>query len=1037
MNVISKIENRLLNIGVLLKYERVIQDKVSALEDSINLNKDKMNIIKCPVFEVLFGVKNIEGLNNIKYSIDTTHTQFVNDLNVFISYRPSDRGLAGYTNKEAYRELLTELGYKELFNNISFLGDTNQYKELIELIVKNYLDLNYGYIKDASSNIMYKNRKILEANGKSAKLNFLSAEIQKLDEDFRFRVFYKQTKKGDRVISCDLIVKLPRGAVIKNDLTSRDFLTIATKYDMKLIGDCKTTTLGTRLGLRDIRLENRDAYESEISYMYNCLSFSLIDDLGSFCDDNLNKHSFLDYIKFCRGEDTESFSEYAPNLMGLGSKITFGTTINSLKQIALTSKGGIDSFNAGLLIAGAGSGKTIVLNSILLQAIALNNEPYLVNGNEYSNSGNGAVVLMTYKAQEWIPAWQQLFREKGKKLYGFDGSFIERNLLRYNKTTKSKDNKKVPSIIEDAIPMYVAGLYFLANLSNIIRDIYGKAGCESAVDFNNKDCSIDGIDKLPRVMVLIDEVNSLASNSDFRVPMQSHLFTARETRTANMTWLLAGQDISASVLSNSERSNYNYNILGTLSGMESPNKNTNRYMYYGANVPQEIIEYKKLHNKNILTRGVFLVDNELTKSLYLDESQNNEALNEILDISGGVGLDELEQVINYGIQNGLFTKRALKIDVYDDKYPDNNILAAGLYQMGLISEEQYKLLTEERLGEISALEDLEISTPNQRTDKVYNYNQGEKQQNSKDFCASKNINLGQSYNDKQDNFQDFKKSHFKYNRAIPQTAGEMLYLNDYINREDIEDIRSKVNVYSVKVDRYVDTKIFEDTNLGKTSFISKLINNSPIYADMKLKQNFSAVLDQVNETIKLSNVRLIEILGNNLFLNKRLIDLSELVGCDMYGISNKIDFNELLNFRVLSRKCKGVKKYTLDTQVLNLLQSELGDDWVVELFNLNKLLKNITILNRDGSSTELERSIVLYRVKNKNIGSEGVSRKVNFSNHIKGSEYCKCAFKKGKKSKSKIISGLWYTTGACIGTLGLVTTLLSGVVDKGLKTLTQ
>ena len=58
-------------------------------------------------------------------------------------------------------------------------------------------------------------------------------------------------------------------------------------------------------------------------------------------------------------------------------------------------------------------------------------------------------------------------------------------------------------------------------------------------------------------------------------------------------------------------------------------------------------------------------------------------------------MTELDALVHYGIRHNLFKT---ELTALDKRYPGNNILAACLFELGIITEEEYRKLTHFRLS---------------------------------------------------------------------------------------------------------------------------------------------------------------------------------------------------------------------------------------------------------------------------------------------------------------------------------------------------
>lgn len=1035
--------NRAKQIHYLLEHKEAIEKKLQSLSGVTAFKDNTLSLMHSPMFREVFGDEILAAysaqLNNtIIIDFDRHPQEFMKSYTRLMKFTPPSGNISG---KSAYVSVFKERGYTVVTDKTKVFGRTGQFTEICKYFKDYFLDLEEDIYRNtatkASSNIMACNISLLTAKGIDVTKDFFKKEVQDVDEDLRFKVLFKPTELGG-----EIVVKLPRGAKVNMEKPNGkkvekginiDYTIIGKNYGKTVMNGCTVTTLSSYLDSVDKRLILTDVYDNNREYEYLCVAFSLVSQIEDFAS-RKNTHLFMDYIKFSTGASTAGFDFASPNDRVLGSQLVVGTKLKDLEKLAITGEGGA-GFHAGMLVAGAGSGKTVLYNTLIPQVIALNNKPYNFKGKTYSNNGNGAVVLLDCKLGEWTAGWINAFKSIGKKLYAFDGSRIDPSLLKY-KLDKGKDKGSVANI-NTPIEMYVAGTYFVTYLRYVIRQIYNTPNKQdeslkinSTTMFNKGNFNVEGITKLPRVFIFVDELTSMAKNHNFVGALKANLLIARDTRTTNMAWLLGGQDLSNRIIDNSETSNYNYKILGNLAGMTENDKAKNRYTYYGATVPEEIIEYTQ-HNpgKSLMVQGTFLANNTLVKSLFLPEDQNTEALQTVYSKFGAHGMDELEKVVRYAIKHKMFTSaRPVKVEGYDEAFKNNNILVAGLRQLGMITDEEYEQMTRECLG----LDSIELSGDNTET------------------TQQENINL---------NFDDaapVKKSKTTKGAKIigqnemPTTAGEALFFGNRL--KDTKNLNPDVVKKNI-----IQHRISPDVDLGindTTGFKTLLAEKSPYYAERLLKSTWGNVLRESASVFGgLSKITLVEILGPNLFINKRLIDLSNIVENDMYGISDKVSFYELLDYNVLFSKCRALKQLTVDTQALRKLFNQCGSN-LADVFAKAKRLDSITILYRgsgekkviyrsDANMSDVKqntkervgREKLRSSIKKNRVSSFGEDIK-NLGNHVIGHNYCVGAYKRSYKNvrkkgiMPKISSAMWFTAGSAFAVGGVALTTGSYLFKK-------
>lgn len=1032
------VSNRVKQLECLLQNKNSISKRLGELAKGNTIAPDNLSIITSPLFKGVFNGELSESLFASSVSavdFDKHPKDFFTALNKFLCAKP----VKSAPSKTRYIEVMREYGYTLVKNDTSVFGRKGQYAEIIKLFKQHFVDLETNTYISASSNIMNANRAQLEAHSIDIKKTpYDSKQVQTLSEDFIFRVFLKETAIGG-----ELIIKLPRGAKVNMRGANKgapDYKAIALAYNMQAMGDCGQRDIASYLGeSTDERLINQDEYDNNRGYTYQAVSINMIRSLADFKDNTRNKHTLMDYISFCQGEDAPGYESYSEFDKGLGHTLAVGTTAKGIEQLSVTGQGN-GAFNGGLLIAGAGSGKTVLYNTLVVQAVALNNSPYMFRGKKCGYHGDGAVVLLDYKMGEWTEGWRSAFNSIGRKLYAFDGRKIPGQYLRQVQIKNSAKSGRTVTVlpITDPIPFYVAGVYFLTHLRGVIRHIYTRAGVASTTEFNKGGFNIDGITKIPRTLCLVDEITSLSEDRAFRKAMQANLFIAQDTRTTNMAWLIGGQDISAQVMPNAKLSNYNYRIVGSLAGMTSTNKAQNRYAYYNVNVPQEIVDYTEQHPQNpLLTHGVFLANNELTKSMYLPEDQNAEALARINELYGSEGMSELEQIVGYGIKHGLFTVNAsVTVAGYDETYKGNNILAVALYSLGLITMDELKQMTKETLNHFKT-EDSQQETEG-----------GELIEQPSDAYEDNAVSYAAQEQSDQDTSPIFKQNEKQSKQAkptqrrsknsvIPSSVGEALFTGQTINNIPLENLAVGAKTHKVTINT-------EDYITSQSSLKTALARYSPRYVDIVLNDAWRKVLKTAEEAMD-TYVTLVELLGDRLFVNKRYIDTSSLTGSDPYGIENKVAFSELVDFGVLFKTYKKLKQLTIDVSFEQKLLAYAGS--YGELFEKTKSLTTVRVLARSGAYKDYLRGAVEASVpqserrsklnnrinKSRSSGTlKGVA--ADLGSMVAGHEYVSGAFRRGnqlmrgKGVKSKVFGGIAYVGGTAMAVGGLGFTVMSKAV---------
>lgn len=1019
-------ENRAKQLQQLLRYEKKIKSKLNAIAMTSD-TRLSIPLLHSFLVQGAFSddmPKNVAEIlgNSKEVDYDTQPKMFLKHLSDFLKLDiQKDTSVMDQTttiNKSAYIQVLQEAGFTRINNDTVLFGKKGQYSALHTLIETRYLDLEQNKFSHiASCNIHVSNEAVLKAHNYDLKAPYNGAKLNRLDEDTSFKVFFKETKLGGI-----LLIKLPLGAKLFPESRTVTYDTIAQTYCKQLIGGAEYLNISTYLNSEDPRLR---IVSGGASYEYKVLVLKLVNEMSDFANSD-NRNDFMDYIGFCTGQSYNGFEFLTQKDNGLGHTIAIGTKMDGLEQISITGDGGSTGFVGGMLIAGPGSGKTVLYNTMILQALALNNEPYTYAGRKYQNSGNGAIIMLDVKNNEWVGSWRASFKAVGKKLYGFDGAIIPPEMLWYVKKSRKKNSDVYERVqITQPIPLYIGGICFIKAYCDVIRDIYGQVGVTSVTAFNRGNYNVEGITKLPRTLVVADEVNTISdelNGMNLGRFMSNNLYIAKTSRTANVGTMLAGQDLSKSVIGSREENSYSYRIAGTMADT--------RYDYYGITVPENIRQYEQASKRSVLTQGVFLVGKEIVKSMYLPEDENTQALQQIDQLYGLQGLDDFEQVVKYGIRHGIFTSQSYTGLNDDKKYPGHNILPAALFAGGLITQEEFNMMTSECIhnsipdsaqleGEIDS-EPIDFTQPTENPE--VRQREAEREQAGFRGQNQPGVNI---------------KNTVKSGTKTPVTAGEALFTGKQFKDQDLSTVLRDVKQVQIKPE--VGLAINSKLGIRK-----RFMENSPQYRKIMLSDTWNNILKATADDLGGRNkVYLVEVLGGHLYINKRLINLDNVVSDDIYGISDKVGFTEIIRFEPILTKFPGLTQLTIDPQAYGLMVSEFGKKPFDRVHEIRPEL-HITILAHDGTRREVtpdvSREIEEFEDKSREV-KKRMSKKgrvTSFGEDMRaatqramgsGYDYSVGAYKRGSRigsDKSRAFRRTrragWYMAGTVFALTGIAVT---------------
>lgn len=568
--------------------------------------------------------------------------------------------------KLRYIKQLMDKGFKPITNNTDVVGKTGMHDTLVGLMKSFYTP---SPVLDYKDKVYMVNQTLLESYKVNPKnVDIWQPETYMLDEDLMFRIFNKEDD-----ISFTILIKLPVAVTNFSFKGSREselealpllFSNMNSSY-----GQVFTSSL-----LKSPRVCNLGTTR-QISCGYDCIEIKLSKDLLAFKNSNW---SLRDYIAANKGKQTQ-FSSF--DNLSLGEKIVVGVMPGDLKAERFDSSG---KYNVSAIVGGgAGSGKTAMYDSLLVQMLALEGD-----------FGNGATILMDAK-QEWIPVWKPLFKQLGIPFYGFDGGVLEPSEVKWR---VDKKGSQVVEQIPTTVQSYVGGILFTRVIYETIQVILSATGCSDIEEFNKGNFNYKGITRIPRTGILVDELNTLYANLNndkvFPKELYKGLILARLTRTSGFLWFLGGQDPSRTVIQSDERSNYGYNIMGKMG--------SDRYEYFNVVQNKAVVDYEEKNrtqdNPNpILTQGMFYAGpqgkTDLVKCLFLPKNERLDALQDLQSTFDG--MHELDKIVKLALKDGLFDKLQVTI-----KTP-NNIIYAALKHLGVLSQQEFDYYSDRVLNGVS------------------------------------------------------------------------------------------------------------------------------------------------------------------------------------------------------------------------------------------------------------------------------------------------------------------------------------------------
>ena len=575
-----------------------------------------------------------------------------------------------------YVTALLKQGYKIVNNNNEFFGKqhmANKIMKWLQSVCTEKPDNSTGY----KYKTCYMHADFLSEKGvKNTKdANIWNSDIYTKSPDLEFRVFIKENKYG-----IDVLIKLPIG------LNEFEFTNQSNESIALLLSNTnpeKGKTFQSSI-MESPQIKSLSETHG-IDCIYEAIEFSLSKNLAEFAK---SSWLFLDYLRACNGE-TNVFSNFRD--LPLGEKIVIGVKTNSLKTERFDCSG--QNQTSGLICGQAGSGKSALMDSLVLQFLALKGD-----------YGNGAVVLMDAK-QEWPPLWRAAFENIGVPFYGFDGTYLT-NQDKLKKREISQSGKVSIVNFKESITQEVGGMMLMMALYNVIQKILKESGCKDVKTFNKSNKNYNGITRLPRIAIFIDEMNTFAVNAQKGSAAQGIMPVitggANLTRTAGYMWFLCGQDVPRKILPSEQRGSFKYNVMGTM--------DKERYEYFDVDENPNVVAYesKAATSDNphpIMKQGTFYAGvkgkTELIRSLYLPDEEKETALN--LLNSSFEGMKELDALVRYALQNNMFDAFTQGVGGL------NNIIFGTLRDIGVISDAEFDEATARIFGEQMSGENSEAS----------------------------------------------------------------------------------------------------------------------------------------------------------------------------------------------------------------------------------------------------------------------------------------------------------------------------------------
>lgn len=560
--------------------------------------------------------------------------------------------------KHKYIHQLMKKGFK-LVTDKDILGGSNSLHTTFLAIFKSVYKPSPIKSLGLPDKCNLSNKMLLESLGlKPATADIWDEMVYTKDEDLAFRLFIKEDNT-----SYTVILKLPLGV--------DNFILKQKDGNMNPDLEAIPSVLGNSTFLESPKVLNMKNTQG-VDCPYDCLKFILVKDLLAFKKDDW---LLRDYIQQARGTRTDT--KYADfEELPLGERIVAGVYPGGLQtQKFICTK----DISAGFLCGGAGSGKTAMYDSLAVQSLA-----------HCGDAGDGALILLDAK-KEWVGVWQELFKQRGIQLYGFDGEVLPPDEMKMEVTNKKGETEIVKVPFE--VLRCTAGAIFIDGIYNLIQNMLQGSGkkYDNILEFNEDKANYNGLNRIPRVTILLDEINTmfgyLKSTNETQRIFKEGFIRAKLTRTSGFIWFLGGQDISKSIVPSDERSNYKYSIVGSL--------DASRYPYYDVDVNKSIVAYEERNGTAdtpypIMSQGVFYAGSKgrtsIVKCMYLPSKERSAALDDLkMDF---VGMKQLDAIVKYALKEGIFDKYNSLVG------SKNNIVYCALKSIGAITQEEFEYYTD-------------------------------------------------------------------------------------------------------------------------------------------------------------------------------------------------------------------------------------------------------------------------------------------------------------------------------------------------------
>lgn len=688
---IDKSLKRLVGVGI-------VEADISALNGLSLINKEPMAkqlqangiqvkpILKLEPERNEYGLLKNREINIAEYPLDANLLMYFAKLDNEAkakadakAEKSEEKPATPEIDKLLYAKQLMVQGFKVIGDSTEVAGGNGVASKVLGWLKnfsteKEYTAMGYKFKANQQNEDVLLEKGITDVKG----ADIWSPKVFTLDEDVQFRVFVREDD-----ISFTVLIKLPLGM--------RDFEFDEDNPYIKQVAQFFSNTRSAKGEIYQscVTQTPRFCYlknTRKVDCSYGAVEFVMAKDLYKFKQSNW---SLLDYIKACQGTEQNAFSSF-PQL-SLGSRIVVGAKPGGLKAEIFDCSGKYQS--SGMIGGQAGSGKTAMFDSLLVQFLALKGV-----------SGDGAAILLDAK-QEWIPAWRKVFTAYNVPFYGFDGGLLtKQNRLLMQTVNKGKITT---SPIKSAITQEVAGIIFARTLYEIIQGIQKQScGAEDVKEFNEKNVNYNGIKKLPRIAILVDEINTLHSfTKDPIVKAAFSLMTggANLTRTSGFMWMLGGQNPAKSIIPSNDVGSLKYNIFGTM--------DPEIYEYFGVKENQAVIDYEQDNGTDetphpIMSQGMFYAGpkgkTELVKCLYIDKKERAQAI----ELIGNAlpGMFQLDAIVKYALANHLFDNYTYGVGA------KNNLIFAALRDIGIITDLEFEHETA-RLFNIGGSEEPSITAP--------------------------------------------------------------------------------------------------------------------------------------------------------------------------------------------------------------------------------------------------------------------------------------------------------------------------------------